>query len=250
MKAKGVLVIILMLGLLVGCGTSGGRTEAGGGQAAGNTANSAAAPYGGPESKAINIIFTNERELALTFNGMADKETMEQLLDVLDSCGIKATFFLPGMRVAEEPDIAQEIKSRGHEIENNTLNRVDLSKLTYAQTYNEIKLSGDVIAKKTGVIPHYVRTTSRDFTDQVRLAAAQSGHEAVIGSSLYLHNWHNETEEEKAKLVRTFIHHGGIFALDTEDRPDLNETVKLVADCVRKQEYAFVTLNQLMQDGE
>ena len=47
--------------------------------------------------------------MALTFNGMGDKATMTALIDELETYGIKATFFLPGIRVAEEPDIAGAI---------------------------------------------------------------------------------------------------------------------------------------------
>ena len=87
--------------------------------------------YEGEMSKEVSLVYTTKRQLALTFNGMGDKETMLKLLDELDRYHIQSTFFLPGMRVADEPDIARTILSRGHEIENNTLSRVDLTRLSY-----------------------------------------------------------------------------------------------------------------------
>ncbi len=97
--------------------------------------------YTGEKSKGIPFVYTTKRELALTFNGMADSKKMKQLLDALDKQQIKATFFLPGMRVAEEPNLAKEIAARGHEVENNTLNLLDLSKLPYDKISSEIKLT-------------------------------------------------------------------------------------------------------------
>ncbi|QHW35095.1 polysaccharide deacetylase family protein [Paenibacillus rhizovicinus] len=205
--------------------------------------------YAGPESKAVSMVYTTKRELALTFNGMADKGTMERLLDQLDTYGIKATFFLPGMRVAEEPDIAKEILARGHEIENNTLNRLDMSKMSYEQVNKEIDLSNDVIRKKTGVSPNYVRTVSGGYTDDVRLAAAQLDMQAVVGDSLFLYNWQNETELEKRNYIRKYINRGGIIALDTQENRTIEESVKLIAEGAKNVGYQLIRLDKLMQDG-
>ena len=91
--------------------------------------------FTGQESKAIPSVYTTQKALSLTFNGMGDGKTMEKLLDELGKYHIKATFFLPGMRVAEEPQIAKEILARGHEIENNTLNTNKfIKKLIYQMT--------------------------------------------------------------------------------------------------------------------
>src|SRR5690606_27139549 len=63
--------------------------------------------------QAISQIATTEKKMALTFNGLPDEETILRLLDELDRFKIKATFFLPGMRVAEDPELASEILKRG-----------------------------------------------------------------------------------------------------------------------------------------
>ncbi|CAI8828898.1 exported hypothetical protein [Brevibacillus sp. IT-7CA2] len=65
--------------------------------------------YTGEKSKALSYVYTGRKELALTFNGMGDDKMMRSLLEQLDTHKIKATFFLPGMRVAEEPNIAKDI---------------------------------------------------------------------------------------------------------------------------------------------
>lgn len=205
--------------------------------------------YTGSPSDAVSMVYTTKRELALTFNGMADKATMKKLLDLLDTYKIKATFFLPGMRVAEEPDIAKLIAARGHEIENNTLNRLDMKKLPYDQMVKEIKLSNDVIYKKTGVKPLYMRTMLGDYTNNVRLAAAQGGMKAVVGTSLFLHNWENETPLQKSNYIRKYINRGGIIALDTQENKTITESVKLIAEGAKNVGYQFVRLDKLMRDG-
>lgn len=204
----------------------------------------------GAMSKAISSVYTTKRELALTFNGMADSETTRQLLDELDRHHLKATFFLPGMRVAEEPELAKEIAVRGHEIENNTLNRLDLSRHPYEQVCSEIALGADVIQKKTGIATRYVRTKAGDYSDELRRAAAQSGEEAVIGSSLFLHNWQGETEEQKLHYLRKYINRGGIITLDVEENKQLADNIALLAKLARDVGYQFVPLHTLIQNGK
>jgi len=114
-KPAGWLVLaVLAISMLSGCSWMGGDNTDGGTKTA--EADKPVQRYTGEMSQAVSLAYTTSRNLALTFNGMADAQTMDKLLDQLDALGIKATFFLPGMRVAEEPDIARQILSRGHEI--------------------------------------------------------------------------------------------------------------------------------------
>ncbi|WP_314302563.1 polysaccharide deacetylase family protein [Brevibacillus parabrevis] len=206
--------------------------------------------YTGEKSKGIPFVYTTKRELALTFNGMADSKKMKQLLDALDKQHIKATFFLPGMRVAEEPNLAKEIAARGHEVENNTLNLLDLSKLPYDKISSEIKLAKDVIEKKAGIKTRYVRTKSATYTDDILLAAAGAGHEAVISTSLFLHNWEKETEEQKMRYVRKYINRGGIITMDTVESKQLAENVALLARAANDAGYRFVPLKDLIAGSQ
>lgn len=244
-----VIIVMLSLAFISGCGIFGKVDDSTKGLNDKSEANQLVTRYTGEKSKAISMVYTTKRELALSFNGMGDAQTMKQLLDALDAYHIKATFFLPGMRVAEEPDIAQDILARGHEIENNTLNGLDMSKLSYEQIYNEIRLSNQVIAKETGVTPKYVRTKSGDFTDDVRLAAAHNGQSAVISYSLFLHNWQNETEQQKKNYLRKYINRGGIITLDTEENTHIVDTIPLLVEAASDVGYDFVTLGELVEQG-
>lgn len=205
--------------------------------------------YTGEPSQAIPFVYTAARELSLTFNGLPDGQTLNRLLDELDGQGIRATFFVPGMRVAEEPDLAQLIMSRGHELENNTLNRLDMTKLSYEQIDREIRLGTKVIERETGIKPRYVRTKSGDFNDDVRLAAAQEGMDAVVSYSLFLHNWTNESEQEKYLYIRKYITRGGILAIDTEEFEGVLESIPMIARAAKDVGYRFVTLRELAERG-
>lgn len=232
-----------------GCAPAQRSERAVGYVSAPNKAVQKAARLTGEPSKMVSSVYTTQRKLALTFNGMADSKTMRLLLDELDKVHIKATFFLPGMRVAEEPNLAKEILARGHEIENNTLNQLDLTKLDYDQIDKEIKLGKEVIQQKTGITPRYVRTWAAKASNDIRAAAAQNGQEAVITASLFLHNWENETEEQKYRYIRKYINRGGIIAMDTVESKQLLPNLALIAKAAADAGYQFATLRDLIAVG-
>ncbi|MFD2370579.1 polysaccharide deacetylase family protein [Brevibacillus sp. GCM10020057] len=206
--------------------------------------------YTGEKSKVLPYVYTARKEFALTFNGMGDEQTMKRLLDQLDAYQIKATFFLPGMRVAEEPNIAKEILARGHEIENNTLNQLDMTKLGYEQIYREIELSNEVIKRETGVTPRYVRTKSGDFTDDVRLAAAQLGMEAVVSYNINPKD-RDLTKDAKAigEYVARYLSRGGIISMNTDLNPEVIPSIPIIAKAAKEIGYKFTTLSELVKNG-
>lgn len=241
--------LLLTLTLLGGCGLFGGKQDPGD-EAGGSTA---AVPkverYTGEKSREIPFVYTARKELALTFNGMGDKATMMALIDELDAHGIKATFFLPGIRVAEEPDIAEAVLSRGHEIENNTLNQLDMNQLDYDQIYKEIKLANDVIKRETGAQPRYVRTRSGDYPDEVPLAAAHLGMKAVVSYNINPKDRNMQSAEEIGEYVTRFISRGGIISMNTDVNPEVISSIKYIAQAVDDIGYQLVTLDELVQHG-
>ena len=60
----------------------------------------------------------------LTFDDGPVPEVTPQVLDILDSFGVKATFFWVGENLLKYPHLAQEVVSRGHHAGNHTYNHL------------------------------------------------------------------------------------------------------------------------------
>lgn len=240
------LIILSLLVLLTGCSTAKKDTIT-------NDPNVNPDPvvqrYEGEKSQEIPYVYTGRRELSLTFNGMGDRETMDRLLDELDKYKIKATFFLPGMRVAEEPDIAQAIVDRGHEIENNLLNQLDITDMNYNDIYQEVKLANEVIKEHTGAEPVYVRTKSGDISDDLALAAAHLGMKAVVSYSINPKDRDMKSAEEIGEYVERYIHRGGIITLNTDINPEIVESIKYIAAAAEDIGYKLIPLRELAENG-
>ena len=69
---------------------------------------------------------TSERVVALTFDDGPCHPYTEQLLEILDREGIRATFFQVGNNVIREPNLAAEVASQ-HEVGNHTFTHPHLA---------------------------------------------------------------------------------------------------------------------------
>jgi len=187
-------------------------------------------------------------KVALTFNGFADNKTMELLLAKLDESNMKATFFLEGLRVAQEPELVQDIIKRGHEVQNGTLTFPDVSTLNYDQTYEEILLTNQIFEEHLGYTPKFVRSRSGDITDNMRLAAAVLDMKAVIGLSINPLDRKMQNAEELIDYIGKYIDRGSIIHLNTYINPAIIDTVPLLAQLAEEHGYSITTLSDVLDE--
>ena len=65
-----------------------------------------------------------EKKVYLTFDDGPIPEVTPRLLDLLDSYGIKATFFMVGDNVRRYPELFADVKRRGHRVGNHTMHHL------------------------------------------------------------------------------------------------------------------------------
>jgi len=97
------------------------------------------------------------RTIALTFDDGPDPETTPQVLDILESHGVKASFFLVGERAARQPSLARRIAEAGHDLGNHSWSHRSLWLAGPRRTANEVRRGHDAIAQAAGVPPRFFR---------------------------------------------------------------------------------------------
>ena len=187
-------------------------------------------------------------KVSLTFNGLADNDTMKLLLSKLDESNMKATFFLDGMRVAQEPELVKDILKRGHEVQNGTLTFPDISTLNYDQTYEEIMLTNQIFEENLGYTPKFVRSRSGDVTDNMRLAAKALDMKAVIGLSINPLDRKMQSAQELINYISKYIDRGSIIHLNTYINPAIIDAIPLLAQLAKEREYTITTLSDLLDE--
>lgn len=187
-------------------------------------------------------------KVALTFNGLADNETMQRLLKVLDQFNMKATFFVEGTRVAQDPELVKDILAKGHEVENGTLTFTEMTDLNYEETYKEIYLANEVFEEQLGYTPKYVRSRSGDSTDNMRLAAKTLNMKGVVESSINPKDRNMQSAEEIVDYIHRFINSGSVIHLNTYINPAIIDVIPLLSKVGEEKGYVFSTLTDVIDE--
>jgi len=101
-----------------------------------------------PDSKIFGpaITHTNSaRKLAVTFDDGPNPAMTPKLLDLLDRHKVRATFFVVGKYVRDNPALLRETVARGHVIGNHTESHPNLFWTSAAQTRDELHRCHDAI---------------------------------------------------------------------------------------------------------
>nr|WP_239587980.1 polysaccharide deacetylase family protein [Gracilibacillus alcaliphilus] len=194
----------------------------------------------------VNHIQTTEKKMALTFNGLADQVTMKRLLDQLKMLDIHATFFLQGMKVAEEPELVQQIIEQGHTIQNNTLNHVLIQDYDYDQAYVELFLANKVFKEELELKPAYVRSRSGDTSTAFEEAAAQLDMR-VVTNTINPNDGEMQSAAEIADYIDRFTNRGAVIQLNTYLNPEVIQSLELIKQNAAAKGYTLNTLEEVMK---
>lgn len=143
---------------------------------------------GGPvvnmASERPESVRVSPRTVALTFDDGPDPRWTPPLLDVLKRHGAKATFFVVGARVAENPEIVQRMISDGHEIGNHTYSHADVTTTPGWRTRLELSLTQKALAGAAGIHTRLMRMPYSSTPGAV--GGAQLATMRLMGSEGYL----------------------------------------------------------------
>ena len=110
----------------------------------------------------LSIAAVSRGEIALTIDDGPDPEVTPQVLEILDSYGVKASFFCIGERAEAYPELCQEIVQRGHTVENHTQHHWHYFSLLVSRQriQTEIEAAQYSLTHITGIQPLFFRPTA------------------------------------------------------------------------------------------
>lgn len=116
----------------------------------------------------VTAVTTAQPVVAMTFDDGPHPTLTPQLLDMLATRKIKATFYLIGSRVVQYPQITQRIAAEGHEIGNHTWSHPFLNRRSTESVIREIDATTNAIYDITGRPPVSFRPPYGAFTNAQR----------------------------------------------------------------------------------
>ncbi|MFY9120257.1 MAG: polysaccharide deacetylase family sporulation protein PdaB [Syntrophomonadaceae bacterium] len=200
--------------------------------------------------KPVYQVKTDRKVVALTFDISWGNQTPMPVIEILKENKIKATIFLSGPWVKQNPDVVKRIKEDGHEIGSHGYRHINLSNLSKTEIKDEINKAHQNIKEVAGVEPSLIRTPNGDYSDQVIEAIHESNYEAIQWSVDSL-DWMNPGVDTIVERVSKRVHPGAIILMHASDScKQTTDALPRVIDNLHKQGYEIVTVSELLKMGE
>lgn len=180
--------------------------------------------------------------VALTFDDGPMKDTA-RLLRILDGYHAKATFFVVGTMVKEDPEMVREEVARGHEIANHTWDHSDLSRLPESGVRSQLQRTQDIVREAAGVTPLLLRPPYGATNARVAATARSFGLPQILWAVDPL-DWKDRSADLVARRVLAGTRPGSVVVMHDIHPTTVTAVPKILAVLSGKG-YHFVTVSDL-----
>ena len=188
-----------------------------------------------------------ERVIALTFDDGPDETMTPKVLDVLKRHGIKATFFLVGAKVDENPDIVRRIVAEGHIVANHTYSHSGLFPLSSGQQVkHELQKCNESIERAVGVLPKLFRPPFGVTNPIIGRVVKGLGLQTVGWSIRSLDTVGGESRENVCRRVERRLHPGAILLLH-DSCAGADELLEKIIVAAERENYRIERLDSVIK---
>jgi peptidoglycan-N-acetylglucosamine deacetylase len=188
---------------------------------------------------------TDKKEIAISFDdGPAENYTL-QILNILDTENVKATFFCIGNRIAGNEYILKQAKAEGHIIGNHSY-----SHHFWFDMYSSKKMQDDLrqmdaeMERVTGVKPKLFRPPYGVTNPNLAKAIKNGGYTAV-GWSVRSMDTVIKDEKKLLEKINTGIKPGAVFLFHDTSKTTA-DVLPLFIQEVKKRGYNIIPLDKLL----
>jgi len=188
-----------------------------------------------------------KKVVALTFDDGPWPGQTAKILDILESEHVPATFFVLGLRLKREPDLAKRIVAEGHSIGNHTYRHVNLDGAKPDVLRREIRGTNDMIRWTTGVKPKWFRPPMGQIDGPAYKEIASAGLKPVLWT-VDPQDWRHGAEAGAiARSVIAAAKPGSVILLHDGggDRSQTIRALPWIIHELRAKGYEFVLLDDL-----
>ncbi len=187
------------------------------------------------------LIDPNKPMVALTYDDGPYRPVTNQILDVLEKYGARATFFVVGRRVSTYSDCIKRAYSLGCQIGNHTYNHKVLTEATDSQIVSEISATNSAIERCIGKDSSIVRAPGGSISSRVRNLVDYP----LINWSVDTLDWKHRNTAKIIGNVKSNVTDGSIVLMH-----DLYSTTSNAAEVIIpwliNNGYQLVTVSEMM----
>lgn len=141
----------------------------------------------------IYSVDTQEKNISLTFDSAWNVDDLDQILDILNRCDVKATFFVTGEWVEKYPDEVKKLVNNGHELGNHGDNHKHMTQLSKEEKIEEMTGCHNKVKDIAGTDMILFRPPYGDYDDEVINEAIEYGYYPI--------QWDVDTLNAKRKNI-------------------------------------------------
>ncbi|HUA75830.1 MAG TPA: polysaccharide deacetylase family protein [Solirubrobacteraceae bacterium] len=172
------------------------------------------------------------KTLSLTFDDGPEPGWTERVLEELERCRVRATFFLTGDRSRRHWRVLSALVCSGHELQLHCHRHVRHTELTAAQLARDTEQALETLAE-AGVTPRLWRTPWGVRTEGSERVAQAFGLR-LVGWSMDTHDWRGDPAGQMLDRIRPRLGEGGAILMHDglgpgARREGCGNTVELIA---------------------
>lgn len=201
--------------------------------------------------KTFNAFYSgnaDEKKVYLTFDAGYEAGYMKDILKVLKEQNVKATFFVVGTYIRDNPELVKQMVNEGHIVGNHTQSHPNMSKMSTLEAFKkQICPVEEKYKELTGKeMPKFYRPPQGIFSEENLKMAQELGYKTVFWSVAYV-DWYKDKQPSKETAFNTLlprIHPGAIILLHSTSKTN-SEILEEFITKIKDAGYTFFNLDEL-----
>lgn len=187
----------------------------------------------------------SSNKIALTFDDGPDPLYTPEILDILKSYEIPATFFLVGSKIAIYPKLAEKILQYGHDIGNHTYSHSVLKDMDKSSMEYEIHQTEKVLKEQLGYKTKLFRPP-KGIISFPMIRICMKNKLKVVMWSIDPKDFNAENSQSIVKKINPEIIKGGDIILLHDKIKYTQEALPILIEELHKKGLAFSTVSNLL----
>lgn len=196
----------------------------------------------------IYCVARDNKCVSLTFDAAWGNEDTEQLIEILGSYNVKATFFVVGEWVDKYPESVKSLHDAGHEVMSHSDDHAHFSRLSDSQIVENLNACNDKIEGVTGVRPTLFRCPYGEYDDHVIKTVNSIGMKAIQWDVDSL-DWKDLSAGEITKRVTGNVKPGSIVLFHNAAK-HTPEALPQIIEFLLAEGYEIIPVSDILLQGE
>jgi peptidoglycan/xylan/chitin deacetylase (PgdA/CDA1 family) len=197
------------------------------------------------EAMPVCRVAADEKVVALTFDtAFGDKDYTQQILDVLQNEGTKATFFVMGLWANQNQDLTANIAKAGNEVASHSMKHARYPDMTPSDMLADASDAADAIFQMTGYDTKVIRMPYGAFNTESISALENEGYTPVKWS-LDSKDWKGGDAKAITDEVLSKVKSGDII-LFQNNMAATPEALSAIILGLREDGYKIVTVSEML----